>query len=167
MALTSIQTWELLSYVVTVIGLPVAILIFTMEQRKERQNEEAEIQQTLADGYTDFLKLALEHPDLRLLSSYRTPDLSPEQIERVHAIYSVLVSFFERTYVLTYQRRMTARQQRYWKSWEDLMREWCGRADFRDLLPELLIGEDPEFAAHLTRIAADGRRADTTEAARR
>ncbi|MHB2267715.1 hypothetical protein [Aliihoeflea sp. PC F10.4] len=154
MNLTSIQTWELLSYVVTVIGLPVAIVIFTMEQRKERQNEEAEIQQTLADGYTDFLKLALEHPDLRLLSANRTPDLSPEQAERVRAIYSVLVSFFERTYVLTYRSRMNARQKRYWKSWEDLMREWCARDDFRDLLPNLLIGEDPQFADHLTAIAA-------------
>lgn len=153
MALTSIETWELLSYVVTVIGLPVAIVIFTMEQRKERQNEEAEIQQTLADGYTDFLKLALAHPDLRLLSSRRTPDLSPEQVERVRAIYSVLVSFFERTYVLTYGTRLNARQKRYWKSWEDLMREWCERDDFRDVLPDLLIGEDVQFADHLTRLA--------------
>lgn len=154
----SVETWELLSYVVTVIGLPVAIVIFTIQQRQERQNEEAEIQQTLADGYTDFLKLALEHPDLRLLSANRTPDLSPEQAERVRAIYSVLVSFFERTYVLTVHRRMNSRQRRYWKSWEDLMREWCERDDFRDLLPQLLVGEDPEFAAHLTRMAAEAER---------
>lgn len=36
----SLETWELLSYVVTVIGLPLAIAVFLFEQRKERENEE-------------------------------------------------------------------------------------------------------------------------------
>ena len=34
-----IDTWELLSYVVTTIGLPLAILVFVYEQKKERDNE--------------------------------------------------------------------------------------------------------------------------------
>jgi hypothetical protein len=33
------------------------------------------------------------------------------------------------------------------------MREWCRRADFRQALPELLEGEDPDFKAHIERIA--------------
>ena len=37
------ETWEILSYVVTVIGLPLAILVFLFEQRKERENEEEEV----------------------------------------------------------------------------------------------------------------------------
>ena len=36
----SLETWELMSYVVTVIGLPLAIAVFLFEQRKERENEE-------------------------------------------------------------------------------------------------------------------------------
>jgi hypothetical protein len=35
----SIEIWELLSYIVTVIGLPLAILVFLFEQHKERENE--------------------------------------------------------------------------------------------------------------------------------
>ena len=35
----SLETWELMSYVVTVIGLPLAIGVFLFEQRKERENE--------------------------------------------------------------------------------------------------------------------------------
>ena len=34
--------WELLSYLVTVIGLPLAIFTFWKEQRKERENEDEE-----------------------------------------------------------------------------------------------------------------------------
>lgn len=65
----SIETWELLSYVVTVVGLPVAILVFVYEQRKERENEEEEeVYQLLSDNYQDFLKVALANPDLRLFT---------------------------------------------------------------------------------------------------
>ena len=55
----SIDTWLLLSNVVTVIGLPLAIAVFFFEQRKERENEEEEVYQLLSDSYQDFLKVAL------------------------------------------------------------------------------------------------------------
>ncbi|HJW52820.1 MAG TPA: hypothetical protein VJ501_12480 [Burkholderiaceae bacterium] len=35
--------WEVASYVVTVIGLPLAIFVFLYEQRKERATEEDEV----------------------------------------------------------------------------------------------------------------------------
>jgi hypothetical protein len=34
------------------------------------------------------------------------------------------------------------------------MREWCRNEEFRAALPELLEGEDPDFQAHIRRIAA-------------
>jgi hypothetical protein len=40
-----VEFWELLSYVVTVVGLPLAISTFWKEQRKERENEEEETYQ--------------------------------------------------------------------------------------------------------------------------
>jgi hypothetical protein len=150
-----IRWWELASYVVTVVGLPLAIVVFMLEQRKQRLNEEHEIQQTLAESYTDFLKLVLENPDLKLLVSERIREPSEEDSERIRAIFSILVSLFERAFVLTYDEKMKPRQRRYWQSWEDFMREWCARAEFRELLPELLQGEDPEFAAYITRLARE------------
>lgn len=35
------------------------------------------------------------------------------------------------------------------------MQEWCGRADFREAMPLLLLGEDPAFAAYLRQLAAE------------
>ncbi len=64
----TLETWELLSYVVTVFGLPLAILTFLYQQRKERENEEEAVYQLLSDAYTDFLKLVMENPDLKLRS---------------------------------------------------------------------------------------------------
>src|SRR5688500_2200666 len=151
-----IGTWELLSYVVTTIGLPLAILVFIYEQKKERDNEEEEVYQLLSDNYQDFLKEALGHPDLRLFTPEQTPELNDEQRERMLIIFNMLTSLFERAYLLLYEQKMDSRQQRRWFSWEDYMRQWCRRADFRALLPVLLEGEDPEFSAYIRALAAEG-----------
>ncbi|MBI4005635.1 MAG: hypothetical protein HY356_03105 [Gammaproteobacteria bacterium] len=152
-----LDTWELLSYIVTVIGLPLAIIVFLYEQRKERDNEEEEVYQLLSDNYQDFLKVALSNPDLRLYSAEETPNLSEEQRERTVIIFSMLVSLFERAYLLLYEERMSPRQMRRWRSWEDYMSEWCRRADFRASLPSLLHGEDPGFVSYIEMLAASER----------
>lgn len=149
-----IENWELLSYVVTVFGLPMAMFIFVFEQRKERNNEEEEVYQLLSDNYQGFLKIALENPDLRLFANEETSALSTEQRERMFIILSMLISLFERAYLLLYEKRMTEKQSRRWRSWEDYMGEWCNRADFRTMLPVLLRGEDPEFAAYIQTLAS-------------
>lgn len=151
----SLETWELLSYVVTVFGLPLAIFSFLHEQRKERDNEEEEVYQQLSDAYTDFLKLVIANPDLKLRSQAATPDLNEEQQERTQAMFEILISLFERAYLLVYEDNMTVKQQRRWASWEDYMREWCRRDDFRTQLPRLLQGEDPDFASYIRQLAAE------------
>ena len=70
--------WELLSYLVTVFGLPLAIYMFVLEHRKERENEEEEVNERLAESYHNFLTLVLEHPDLKLRTQSATPNLSDE-----------------------------------------------------------------------------------------
>lgn len=149
----NLETWELLSYVVTVIGLPLAIIVFIYEQRKERDNEDEEVYQLLSDNYQDFLKVALENPDLQLFSAELTPELTAEQRERMYIIFTMLVSLFERAYLLLYEDQMSDKQLRRWRSWEDYMREWCQREDFRVLLDELLRGEDPDFVTYMRNLA--------------
>ena len=149
----SLETWELLSYVVTVVGLPLAIFVFLFNERKERENEEEEVYQLLSDNYQQFLKVALDNPDLRLFSSEEKVELSPEQEERQLIIFKMLVSLFERAYLLLYEESMAPRQARRWHSWEDYMVEWCGRPEFRADLPRLLHGEDPEFVTYLSGLA--------------
>lgn len=153
--MTSLEFWELLSYVVTVVGLPFAILVFLWEQRRERRTEEEELHLRLVTAYTDFLKLVLDHADLRLLSHGKEEiHLDDEQMERRYALFGILVGIFEQAYIMVYEEGMNRQHQRLWQNWADYMREWCNRADFRAALPELLRGEDAEFADYLRRIAA-------------
>lgn len=150
----ALETWELLSYVVTVIGLPLAIVVFVYEQRKERQNESDAVFESLSDNYQEFLRVVLENPDLRLFSAPRTLELTEEQHERMTLIFCMLVSLFERAYILLYEPGLSGDRRRRWDSWEDSMQEWCEREDFRDMLPGLLVGEDPDFCEHIRGIAA-------------
>lgn len=150
-----LQWAELLSYVVTIVGLPFAIAVFLFEQRRQRQNDEGELHQRLSDEYAGFLKLVLEHSDLQMLRrDAASIPLTDEQHERKRVLFDFLVSLFERAYILVYEEKMSKQTQRLWQSWEDYMRVWCRREDFRAVLPELLEGEDEDFVRHIRKIAA-------------
>jgi hypothetical protein len=156
MVFFDLERWELASYVVTVVGLPFAIVVFMMEQRRERQNEEEELFQRLSDDYAEFLKLTLNHADLQLTHAETDEArLTAEQLERKEVLFEILTALFERAYILVYEPVMPRQSQRLWASWEDYMRAWCRRHDFRRRLPGLLQGEDAEFAAYLTRLATE------------
>ncbi len=148
------EIFELTFYGVETFALPFAIVVFLIERRKARQAGEEELYQRLSDEYMSFLKLVLDNADLQLLRKHGpTETATEEQMERKLALFGILVSIFERSYILVYEERMNKQTRRLWSSWEDYMREWCARADFRAALPELLEGEDPDFRAHIQRIA--------------
>ena len=160
------ELWELLSYIVTVIGLPMALAFFIFEQRKERSNEDEAIWLQLSDAYIDFLKVVIENSDLQLRVKSAVLNLNSEQLERKRVIFDMLISLFERAYLLAYEDDMDDKQRRRWHSWEDYMREWCQREDFRTRLPELVCGEDPDFAAYILHLAQDiGTQSSSSESA--
>jgi hypothetical protein len=151
------DAWELASFIVTVVALPFAIIFFAWEQRKERDNEEEEGYQLLSNAYNDFLKVVLANPDLHLRTNEPLQNPTIEQTERMLVIFDMLMSLFERAYLVAYKPKMTETEARRWNSWDDYMREWCHREDFYNALPLLLRGEDPEFQSYLRRIAKEER----------
>jgi len=68
------------------------------------------------------------------------------------------VALFERAFLLVYEDRMDKQTRRMWQSWEDYMREWVRRADFRDSLAIHLDGEDEEFIHYIRRLVERERR---------
>lgn len=152
--MTTLEWLELLSYVVTVIGLPMAILMYMREQRKERQTDDEELYLTLSDDYAKFLRLVLENADLHLMTDATARmKFTDEQLERRKILFEILIAIFERAYILVYEERMSRQAARLWQTWEDYMHEWCRRQDFRALLPHLLEGEDREFQQYISQIA--------------
>ncbi len=150
-----LELLEGLSYVVTIVGLPFAIAVYVLDQRRERANEDEAVFLKLSDEYAKFTELVLRNADLQLRSAKVRSDLSEEQRERRLILFELLVSLFERAYVLVYEDDMDRHQRRLWLSWEDYMREWCRREDFRSALPRLVQGEDPDFVQTIERIARE------------
>ncbi len=149
--------WELASFIVTALALPVAVFFFIWEQRKERDNEEEAAYQLLSDAYNDFLKVVLDNADLRLRTNEPLDSPTPEQNERVLVIYDMLISLFERAFIVAWDEHMSELEKRRWNSWDDYMREWCRRERFANALPLLLRGEDAQFQQYILRIAQEER----------
>jgi hypothetical protein len=154
------RAWELASYVVTVVGLPLAVWVLTREARKERASEEKELEQRreeiyqeLSDEYVQFLKLLLQYPELRLLDPQPSDRFTPEQREQRFLIFGILVSLLERAYILLYEPDLDEEGRRRWQSWDDYARVWCARADFREALARHIEGEDPAFREYILGIA--------------
>ena len=149
------DAWEYASFVVTTLALPFAIAFFAWEQRKERDNEEEEGYQLLSNAYTDFLKVVLANSDLQLRTNEPLRQATPEQRERMLVIFDMLISLFERAFLVAHKPRMSQDERRRWNSWDDFMREWCRRKDFHRHLSLLLRGEDAEFRDYIVRIAEE------------
>lgn len=148
---------EALSYGVTILGFPIAIIVFVYERRRSIKNEESELHRHLSEEYDNFLKLVLDNADLLLLRVPAAPvTLSEEQLERRKVIFMMLVSLFEKAYIILYNENMNRDARRRWMSWEDDMREWSRREEFVALLPKLLQGEDDAFSRHFMQIVNRG-----------
>ena len=66
-----IRTLEAISYLVTIIGLPIGLFVFVYEKRRERKDRERQAYQSANDKYIDLLNLCLTNPDLDIFDIYR------------------------------------------------------------------------------------------------
>jgi hypothetical protein len=146
----TLQAWEFLSYLVTVLGLPLAGFALWREMRAERANEAKEIEQredeiyvALSQQYSALLESALAHPEIDLPEA----ELSPEQRRRQAIYYEMLLALFERAFILLYEDAPSGQSGRRWGSWADFFAYWLKRPDFARYVEANLQGEDPAFVA--------------------
>lgn len=152
-----IQFWELLSYIVTVLGLPMAMFAVLHEMHAERINEHKEIEQRedeiyveLSRQYSGFLESVLASPDLDLMSVIpNEQELTKEQKQKRIIYYEMLIALFERAFILLYETALSGNAQRRWNSWNDYISWWVAKPDFRDYVVRALEGEDPEFVEYI------------------
>ncbi len=148
------RLWEFLSYLVTVLGLPVAVVTIWRELRAERVNEAKEIEQredeiyvALSQQYSSLLEAALAHPELDALDGSSSADLTPKQRRRQAICYEMLLALFERAFILLYEDAPTGQGGRRWGSWADFFSYWLKRPDFARYVENNLQGEDEAFVA--------------------
>lgn len=143
-----LEFFEFLSYVATIVGIPLAIMMFMLQESKERQNEQEEIYDQLMGHYTDIQEKLFEHPELDVHDKELD---NPEDARRQYILYQMVVSLFERSYILLASEKDPA-YQRMWNSWVDYICEWVERPNFRNALPKLMQGEDRDFVAYMAEL---------------
>ena len=150
----TLQIWEFLSYLVTVLGLPLAGFALWREMRAERANEVKELDQredeiyvALSQQYSAILEAALAHPELDVLEPSSAETLTPDQRRRQSIYFEMLMALFERAFILLYEDAPSGQGGRRWGSWADFFAYWLKRPDFARYVEANLQGEDPAFVA--------------------
>ncbi|OIN87821.1 MAG: hypothetical protein AUJ12_00520 [Alphaproteobacteria bacterium CG1_02_46_17] len=144
-----LESMELLSYVATVVGIPLAIYVFSHQEKKERRIEQQEIYDKLMDHYTEIQDKLFEHPELDI---HDRPLANAEDARRQYILYEMVVSLFERSFILLYGED-DPEYRRMWNSWVDYIKQWMIHKNFRDQLPLLMEGEDEDFVAYMCQIS--------------
>jgi hypothetical protein len=147
MPVSFLETMEMLSYIATVIGIPLAIFVFMFEEKKERQAEQEEIYEKLMDHYARIQERLFEYPEL---DQHDRPLADAEDARRQLILYEMLTSLFERAFILLHGETDPV-YRRMWNSWEDYISYWTRHPNFRTALPHLMKGEDADFVAYFAK----------------
>jgi hypothetical protein len=126
------DVFELLSYAAVVVGVPAGLFQYYRTVKKEQQDREYGTYNALDEKYLEFEKLCLEHP---YLDVFDIPDQAPIQLTEPQKkeeliAFTMLFSIFERA-CLMYSDESTAIKQRQWTGWEEYIRRFCKRENFR------------------------------------
>ena len=117
---------EALSYVATIVGIVIALIVFWSEKRKVRLAREAEAYFRTNDRQVQYLTLCLDHMDAKAFD----PDTAATGVETKRLImFSILLNTFETAYLSlrSSSRRILNRQ---WQGWENYIRMWGAQEDF-------------------------------------
>lgn len=144
-----IQLLDMLANVAAVLGIPAAIFLFLHEKQKERREREYGTYDALDDKYIAYLQLCMENPELDLydLPLEKTVELSAEQKIRQYAMFEILLSIFERAFLM-YRDQSNKTKQRQWTGWDEYIHDYAQRETFRRLWRLRGAEYDADFTAY-------------------
>lgn len=119
---------EIVTYIVTIIGVPVAIYIYIQEKIKERNEREYGTYNALDDKYIDFLKLCLDNKEIDFYDiNDKNKKRETEILQNKEIVmFEILFSIFERAYLM-YQNHGNKIIKRQWNGWAEYIDDWMKR----------------------------------------
>jgi hypothetical protein len=150
---SSTKDWlEAASYLATILGIPLAILLFWNEKRRERSAREEQVYLSPNRQYVEYLTLCFENPDLDIFDLVTPTKRSPENTKREWVAFTILISTMEQAYLLYRQHPNQKNQQ--WRGWRDYMRWWMARPNFRVAWEGLTDQFDRDFVSFVESLPA-------------
>lgn len=125
---------ETATYIITILGLPLALYIYIDEQKTQRAEREYGTYDALDDKYIELQQLCLQYPKLDIFDSpFISPNkLTEEDEKQEEAILLIRISIFERAFLM-YQREAAKAKENQWYGWEVDIIEWLERKNFKDI----------------------------------
>lgn len=137
---------DVLNKFIVLVGVPIAIFQFGWKIYRERKDRAYGTFDALDDRYIEFEMLCLQHPELDV---FDLPDASPKVLSPLEAkqelaAFLILLSIFERAYLM-YRQQPTRLASRQWKGWETHINDYCMRVNFRRAWKSCGASFDGEF----------------------
>jgi hypothetical protein len=131
------QTLQIITYGITIVGVPIGIFIYYKDQKSKREAREYGTYHALDNKYIELQQLCLNHTELDVFDTPFTnvKELSEVQKKQEESILLIRISIFERAYLM-YQRSNSLNQNEQWKGWEIEMKEWLKRHNFQRVWSE-------------------------------
>jgi hypothetical protein len=137
---------EILANLATFIGVPIAIILFYFEKKKERRDREYGTYNALDDKYIEYVKLLIKYPDLDFyeLEIDDINNLPPLRRIQSLAMFEILFSLFERAFLM-YSDQSTKIKRKQWIGWLIYIEDYAKKKAFQIMWSELGYGYDIEF----------------------
>lgn len=121
-----------LGIIFAIAGLTVTIRTYRNERKKERIAREYQTFNDLDDKYVEFMYACTQHPNLDLFPDAADPNrkISREELNTEKALYSVLISIFERAFILFEKQADEENRRLQYQGWVECMRTYCTRRSF-------------------------------------
>jgi hypothetical protein len=144
-----------ITQLVTIVGVPVAVVSYSRESRRQRDDRELGTYSSLDDKYIHYMNLCIAQPELNLFHvplGRQNIVYTAEQIVQRQAMFEILISILERAFLM-YSSHPTERRKNQWLGWEAYLHTWIGHPDFKALWMDLGDQFDSRFVAEVNRLA--------------
>jgi hypothetical protein len=145
---TAKEILETLSFVAVIVGFPIALYQYRRKTLREQADREYGTYNALDEKYLEFLEMCRANPRLDIfdIPDVTSADLSDTERKQELIAFTMLVSIFERAFLMYYDHEDSVRQ-RQWSGWHAYIRDYCKRTNFRNAW--LDIGEQFDTDFHV------------------
>jgi len=153
------QVLQNLAWIATIIGslsVPIGIIVFVIQSHRSLKERELATYSELSREYREFLKFCFtEKLDLELYeeNNPKSTDLTEDKL----IAFEILVSLLESSY-FHYHRQTSKLKKDQWTGWDQFLRSWCHRPDFRKAWDEILGAQfDAAFVEYVNQVMKETR----------
>lgn len=142
---------EALSHLVVILGIPVGLLRYFIATRREARDREQATYDALDANFVSFHRMCFENPALGIDDGTFEEDstaVSREQQVQRRAAFTILMSLFERAFLMYGEHSDEVRQQQ-WKGWDEYFRDYLNNPNFRQAAIDLSAYWDQRFQTYL------------------